>query len=126
MSPSKGKKHRRDELEVDFLGADVLGLPGRLGMTILPGVKHPGRWDRELEPDLLRLKRHHEADALVTMLEQDEFERYGVPGFLERAREAGLEVVHLPIADVKTPRKAQSGEYAAMIERIVGLLKRLV
>ncbi len=47
---------------------------------------------------------------------------YGVPGFLERAREAGLGVVHLPIRDVDTPRKGQSEEYAALIERIVGLL----
>ena len=109
-------------LEVDFLEPDVLGLPGRLGMTILPGVKDPGRWDRELEPDLLRLKRHHKTDTLVTLLERKEFERYGVSGFPERAREAGLEVVHFPIADVKTPHKAQSEEYAALIERVVGLL----
>lgn len=91
-------------------------------MTILPGVKDPGRWDRELEADLERLTGRYGADALVTLLERKEFERYGVPGFLERAREAGLEVVHFPIADVKTPRRAESGEYAALIERIVGLL----
>ncbi len=92
-------------------------------MTILPGVKDPGRWDRELEPDLERLTGRYETDALVTLLEEEEFERYGVPGFLRRVREAGLEVVHFPIADVKTPRKAQSEDYAALIERLVSLLK---
>lgn len=122
MSYPQPRTSKTHPLEVDFLEPDVLGLPGCLGMTILPGVKDPGRWDRELEPDLLRLKRHYEADTLVTLLERKEFERYGVPGFVERAREAGLEVVHFPIKDVDTPKEAQSGEYAALIERIVGLL----
>ncbi len=91
-------------------------------MTILPGVKHPGRWDRELEPDLQRLRQFYGTDALVTLLESEEFERYGVPGFLKRARDSGLEVVNFPIRDVDTPRKAQAGEYAALIGRILGLL----
>ncbi len=79
---------------MDFLEPEVLGLPGRLGMTILPGAKDPGRWDRELVTDLDRLTQSYGADTLVTLLENDEFELYGVPGFLERAREAGLEVIH--------------------------------
>ncbi len=109
-------------LRVDFVDGEALGLPGRLGMTILPGVRDSGRWNRHLETDLLRLKRHHKTDALVTLLEREEFERYGVPGFVERAREAGIEVVHFPIRDVATPRKSQSDEYAALIERILDLL----
>ncbi len=99
-----------------------MGLPGKLGMTILPGVKDPGRWDRDLETDLLRLRRHHKTDALVTLLEPEEFERYGVPGFVERAREAGIEVIHFPIKDVDTPRGSQSDDYAALIERLLDLL----
>ncbi len=106
-----------------MVDGEVLGLPGRLGMTILPGVKDPGRWDRDLEIDLFRLKRHHKTDALVTLLEREEFERYGVPGFVERAREAGIEVVHFPIRDVDTPRRSQSDEYAALIERLLDLLE---
>jgi protein-tyrosine phosphatase len=101
---------------------EALGLPGRLGMTILPGVRDPGRWNRHLKTDLLRLKRHHKTDVLVTLLEREEFERYGVPGFVERAREAGIELIHFPIRDVDTPRRSQSDDYAALIERLLDLL----
>ena len=108
---------------VDFVGGEELGTSGRLGMTILPGVKDPGRWNRDLETDLRRLSSHHGADVLVNLLEREEFGRYGVPDVLERSREAGLGVVHFPIEDVSTPRKAQTEEYAGLIWRVVGLLR---
>lgn len=105
------------------MDGEALGASGRLGMTILPGVKDLGRWDRDLGTDLSRLRSHHGADALVTLLEREEFGRYGVADLLDRAREAGLEVVHFPIKDVSTPRKAQTDEYADLVWRIVGLLR---
>lgn len=108
---------------VDFLERDTLGLPGRVGMTLLPGVKDPGRWNRELEPDLQRLKHYYGTDTLVVLLEHHEFEKYGVPDLLERAYEAGLEVVEFPIKDVDTPRKAQSAEYENLIEKLIRLLQ---
>ena len=110
-------------IEVDFLDEDTSGLPGRLGMTILPGVKAPGRWDRNLGADLRRLRSHHGADVLVNLLERKEFDAYGVPDLLECSREVGLEVIHFPIKDVSTPRKAQTDEYAGLIWRVVGLLR---
>ncbi len=103
---------------------EMLGLPGaRLGMTILPGVKDPGRWDRDLGVDLERLTGRYKTDTLVTLLEEEEFELYGVPGFLEHAREAGLKVDHFPIKDVSTPPKARADDYAALVERLLGLLR---
>ena len=110
-------------IEVDFVDEKTLGKRGRLGMTILPGVKDLGRWDRDLETDLRRLKQHYMTDTLVTLLEREEFGQYGVSGLLEHAREAGLEVVHFPIKDVSTPRKAQSEEYSVLIKQILGLLE---
>lgn len=110
-------------LRVDFLNPDVLGLAGHLGMTILPGVHDPGRWNRDLISDLHRLKQHYQTDMLITLLEREEFGRYGVPDFLERVDELGLEMDHFPITDVRTPRKAQFGEYSALIERIVNRLR---
>lgn len=121
MSPEKTSETH--PIRVDFLEGETLGLPGRLGMTICPGVKDPGRWKRELVPDLHRLKQHYEANTLVTLLEREEFERYSVPDLFERAREAELEVVHFPITDVSTPREAQSDEYAVLIEGILSLLR---
>lgn len=67
---------------------------------------------------------HHAAPrCLVTLLEREEFEMYGVPGLPERTRQTGLEMVHFPIVDVRTPRKAQSDEYAALIDEILALLR---
>ncbi len=122
MSSRRTRNSDSHPLRVDFLEGETLGLPGRLGMTILPGVKDPGRWDRDLGADLDRLKRRYEADTLVTLLEPEEFEMYGVPDFKERAQETGVEVVHFPIRDVDTPHKGQSAEYASLIERILRLL----
>jgi len=67
---------------VDSISGEELETPGRLGMTILPGVKDPGRWDRDLGADLRRLSSRHGADVLVNLLEPKEFERYGVPDLL--------------------------------------------
>ncbi|CAA9505370.1 MAG: ADP-ribosylglycohydrolase family protein [uncultured Rubrobacteraceae bacterium] len=122
-SETRTRNSESHPIRVDFLDEDATGLPGRLGMTILPGVRDPGRWNRDLEDDLHRLKWHYAADALVTLLEREEFETYGVPGLPERTRQTGLEMVHFPIVDVSTPRKAQSDEYAALIDKILALLR---
>lgn len=123
MTSHRRRNSEGHPLRVDFLEGETLGLPGRLGMTLLPGVKdRNSRWDRDLGADLDRLKWYYEANTLVTLIEREEFEMYGVSSFMERVREAGLRVVHFPIRDVDTPRNSQSGEYAALIERIVGLL----
>ena len=123
MSSSRTKTSENHPIRVDFIDQEKLGPPGRLGMTICPGVKDPGRWNRDLRTDLDRLKQHYATDTVVTLLEHEEFERYGVPDLLERAREVGLEVVHFPITDVSTPRRAQSDAYAALVERIVERLR---
>ena len=43
---------------MNFVEGEALGTAGRLGMTILPGVKDPGRWDRDLAADLSRITGH--------------------------------------------------------------------
>ncbi len=79
MGRRRSRTSDNHPIGVDFIEGEALGAPGRLGMTILPGVKDPGRWDRDLTADLRRLKSHHQADTLLTLLEQEEFRRYGVP-----------------------------------------------
>ncbi len=123
MSYPKPRTSKTHPLKVDFLKSEVLGLAGRLGMTILPGVKDPGRWDRDLGPDLERLTEHYKTDTLVVLLEREELAGYDVPDLLERAGHAGLEVVEFPIVDVSIPRKAQSEEYGKLVERLIGLLR---
>lgn len=61
MSGDRARDSHDHPIRVDFLYSDVLNLPGRLGMTILPGVKDPGPRNREL--DLTRLVGHYGADV---------------------------------------------------------------
>lgn len=113
-------------MRVDFLDAETMSIPGRLGMTIAPGMKarsERGDWNRDLETDLLRLKERYHADALVTLLEEKELREFGTPGLIERAEKLGFKVVHFPIVDVSTPRKAQAKEYMALVELIIDLLR---
>jgi len=112
-------------IKADFLPQEALGLPGGLGMTLAPGVKDLN-WDRDAAKDLRRLKEAFGADVLVSLMEDFEYERYGMggrEGFFESAREAGLKVRHFPILDVDVPRPEQDEEYAEYIGDIIGDLR---
>ncbi len=56
-------------LYVDFIDAKELPLPGRVELTFAPGKKQlsalTGRWDRDLDKDLTRLRDHWHTDVLV-------------------------------------------------------------
>jgi protein-tyrosine phosphatase len=102
---------RDPPLRIDWLASRDLadGLPGRLGMTILPGkhgasFRYPGRvYRRDLADDLAAL-----ADAgvraLVLLVDDGELERWGNPDIVARAATAGVEVIRRPMADGSAPR----------------------
>lgn len=76
----------------------------RIGMTFAPGKKADskygdGRWERDLDADLTRLVEVCGVQTLVSLIEDHERARYGIPALLPRAREVGLEVVRFPISD---------------------------
>ena len=79
---------------------------GLVGITFCPGKcdlqAHNGPWDRDLELDLAAV-RAWGAHALVTLLEDHEFERLGVTGLGKQALALGLEWHHLPIPDMASP-----------------------
>lgn len=111
---------------MDFLDAKTTGTYGKLGMTIAPGMKaysSEGNWERDLVVDLRIFKERYHVDTLVTLLEKEELQEFGTPDLIECARKLSLEVVHFPIVDVSTPRKAQAKEYIALVERIINLLR---
>ncbi len=114
-------------IRVDFVGQGDARLLGKLGMTLAPGVKDDnasgGPWKRDLDADLRLLKEDYGVDVLVPLLEDEEYERYGIPDLLERAEDAGIEVVAFPIEDVRVPKRAESERYAGLVERIVALLR---
>jgi protein-tyrosine phosphatase len=91
-------------IQVDFLPASALPLPGRLGLTRAPGRWAPGRsrdpdfWLRE---DLEALAGSHDVQVLVTLLEQHELAELG--DLEGAARGAGLAWLPFPIPDMWIP-----------------------
>jgi ADP-ribosyl-[dinitrogen reductase] hydrolase len=79
---------------------------GLVGLTICPGKR--GRsvfgasWERDLDADV-RVIREWGAAAVVTLIEDQEFEMLGVQRLPKAVRDAGMEWHHLPIRDVQVP-----------------------
>lgn len=115
-------------LRVDFVPEGGAPLPGNLGMTFCPGMRDVGRvcyWSRELSLDLHSLRQEHGADVLVSLMETEEYEHFGVPDLFGLAREAGLRVLHLPIRDVSTPLDTDlDAEFHTLVLRVVRALAR--
>ncbi len=96
------KTYSASPIRVDFVDDRMHGRPGHLGLTIAPG-KCDGFTRRDLGADVSRLREHYQADVLVSLLETDEYRSLNIVRLPEAAREAGIEVLHLPIEDVNVP-----------------------
>lgn len=85
---------------------DIAETAGRIGMTLCPGKKGPslfgGRWERDLEADL-HIVQAWGAQALVTLLEEHEFDLLHVPHFPEAIKGRAFFWYHLPIVDGRAP-----------------------
>lgn len=79
---------------------------GKIGVTFCPGKKQRGAftgdWDRDLGLDLDAIDAWGAA-AVVTLIEEHEFEMLGVAGLGEGVREHFMLWYHLPIRDVSAP-----------------------
>lgn len=112
------------DLHVDFLGPDATGLPGRLGLTSMPGGWWPGRpgaapGGSPLEDDLRLLAQDHGTSLLVTLLGRRELAAMGEVKRL--TRRLGVEWVHHPIADMSTPDAP--ADLAGLVTRLSGHLE---
>ncbi|HSD62107.1 MAG TPA: ADP-ribosylglycohydrolase family protein, partial [Burkholderiales bacterium] len=92
---------QNDPLRIGAIGWGTGG--GEVGMTLCPGKKEPGRWERDLEADLRAIRRWG-GTALVTLIEPHEFGFLAVEALPEKARALGLEWHHLPIPDGGAPQ----------------------
>jgi protein-tyrosine phosphatase len=95
-----------EDLRVDFLGPELTGLPGRLGLTRAPGLRWPGRAGPAaradpLGEDLGQLAGEHGATLLVTLLTRRELDALG--GLRRSARALGMAWIHHPIPDMEPP-----------------------
>ena len=79
---------------------------GRIGITLCPGKTDPngmsGAWARDLDTDLDAIQRWG-ATAVVTLIEEHEFDLLDVHGLPEGVRDRHMEWWHLPIQDGKSP-----------------------
>ncbi|MGZ8563441.1 MAG: cyclin-dependent kinase inhibitor 3 family protein [Candidatus Limnocylindria bacterium] len=111
------------ELRIDWLEPAQLrdDLPGRLGLTILPGkqgvsYRYPGRvYRRDLDEDL-RMLRAAGVGRLVLLVEDTELTRWSDPRIVERAAAAGVTVLRHPMPDGQPP--ASIGEMRAILAEI--------
>jgi len=74
---------------------------GTIGMVHCPGRCAPP-WQRDLACDLATIKAWR-TDALISLVEQHEFARLGVPQFADAVTKAGLVWHHVPIRDMGVP-----------------------
>jgi len=106
-------------LRIDTLQPPTL--PGPIGMTFCPGKKgialYGGAWSRDIHMDITRIKAWG-AGALVTILEEHEFELLGVPELGAVASEHALEWIYLSIRDSGTPSSPFEETWPAARERI--------
>lgn len=96
-----------DPIQVDFLPASVLALPGRLGMTFAPGKCTIGMraiWQRDLDADLTRIREVYRADVLATLLEEPEMGYLKIPDIRAIAQHKGMQSVWFPIQDFGAPQ----------------------
>jgi len=102
-------------IHVDWVDPGLLddGLPGRLGLTILPGkrgksVRYPGLvYRRDARTDLERL-RELGVGLLALLIEDWELSRWGDPALADHAAAAGVSLRRLPIPDGKAPPSVAS------------------
>lgn len=110
--PSENADHAGfdPELRIDWLERGQVGdwLPGRLGLTILPGkrgvsVRYPGRvYRRDLAEDVASL-RAAGVRRLILLVEDAELHRWGDPEIVARGASGGVEVLRHPIPDGHAP-----------------------
>jgi protein-tyrosine phosphatase len=126
VSGNEERTSESDPIQVDFLPQEEIELPGRLGLTLAPGKKTSetaGRWERDLETDLQRLREEYDTEVLVSLLERDEYSDLGIDELFQKAEEMGIEVLHLPIPNYGVPMDPEERNYRPMIEDVAERLE---
>lgn len=109
-------------IQVDFLPADIVPFPGRIGMTIAPGKRLIGMaavWERDLEQDLQRLRQHYHTDVLVSLVQEIELETLNTPNLLSQIASHHMRSIWFPVPDFGTP--ASMSGLMQLVEQILEL-----
>ena len=100
---------------------------GRLGITFCPGKKGESvfgaAWGRDLDLDMDAVKGWG-ANAVLSLIENHEFEMLGVPELGEAVKARGIDWFHFPIRDLDTPAVDAMGTWAAISAQLHATLER--
>ncbi|KPQ00139.1 MAG: ADP-ribosyl-[dinitrogen reductase] hydrolase DraG [Rhodobacteraceae bacterium HLUCCA12] len=100
---------------------------GRLGITFCPGKKGDSvfgaGWDRDLDLDMDAIKVWG-ADAVLTLIEDHEFDMLGVPQLGAAVKARGIEWFHFPIRDLDIPTNDAMDTWAALSAQMHRTLER--
>lgn len=112
-------------LRIDTIA--LRALPGKIGLTFLPGKKgdalYGAPWDRDLEMDLAQIIEWG-ADAVVSLLEPHEFGCLGVPQFSEVMTRQPFRWFHLEVRDSDVPDQRFEGKWPQVRPALVDILRR--
>jgi protein-tyrosine phosphatase len=108
--PAPGHAGFDPALRIDWLAAEELpgALPGRLGLTFLPGKRgpssrYPGNVYRRDAADDLASMRRMGVVRLLLLVEDRELARWSDPRIVELGRVADVDVLRFPIRDGTAP-----------------------
>lgn len=100
---------------------------GRLGITFCPGKKGDSvfgaAWDRDLDLDLDVIKTWG-ADAVLSLIEDHEFEMLSVHNLGEAVKARGIEWFHFPIRDLDTPTDESMITWASLAAQLHAAIER--
>lgn len=104
----------------------IPSLPGELGLTFCPGKKgdaiYGGRWERDLRKDLEVVRKWGPA-AVVSLLEEHEFDLLGVPEFPAVMGTQEFQWLLLRIPDSDIPREDFEQAWPSVKVRLLEILK---
>ena len=111
-------------LRIDEVTAGDSG--GLIGIMFCPGKRGPGswgyRWERDLKLDLDAVAKW-QPNAMLTLIEDHEFNMLGVPDLGAQVCARGIEWYHLPIPDVDVPDERFEVAWRSCGAKLIGLLR---
>ncbi|HMR06752.1 MAG TPA: cyclin-dependent kinase inhibitor 3 family protein [Polyangiaceae bacterium] len=117
---SEVKTSTSHPIRVDFLPAEAVGLPGKIGLTFAPGKKAQGiagDWDRDLTQDLQRLRTVYSVSMLVSLVEDHELASLQISELVKAAGAVELSVLRFPFADAGIPSAVEP--LVALVDQIL-------
>lgn len=113
-----------DPLWIDSVEAGSAG--GRVGMTICPGKQgdsvYGKPWQRDLKADI-RTIAEWGAATVITLTETDEMAMLGISHIGDEVAAAGMQWLHMPIADMKAPDGRFDEAWSAHGEQVLQQLQ---